>query len=84
MPTQYLKLEEVGEQVRLNQWQIDHRSSLLAVMLHHTIDHSSNDSWNGDAAEEEEQGEEPSASGGLWEEGGQVMDTTDTVIPVTS
>ncbi len=40
---QYLKLEEDGEQSRLNQWQIDHRGSLLAVMLHHTIDHERNE-----------------------------------------
>lgn len=37
--TQYLKLEEVSEQSRLHQWQIERRGSLLAVMLHHTIRH---------------------------------------------
>lgn len=36
---QYLKLEELSEQSRLNQWQMDCRNSLVAVMLHHTIDH---------------------------------------------
>lgn len=36
---QFLKQEEVGEQIRLNQWQMSHRSSLLATMLHHTIQH---------------------------------------------
>jgi len=35
----YLKLEEVSEQSRLHQWQIERRGSLLAVMLHHTIRH---------------------------------------------
>ena len=37
--TQYLKLEDVNEQSRLHQWQINCRSSLLAVMLHHTVNH---------------------------------------------
>ena len=32
-------MEDEGEQSRLLQWQNDHRGSLLAVMLHHTIDH---------------------------------------------
>ena len=36
---QFLKLEEVGEQIRLHQWQIEHRESFLAVMLHHTVAH---------------------------------------------
>ena len=36
---QYLKLEELNEQSRLNQWQINCRSSMLAIMLHHTVDH---------------------------------------------
>ena len=40
--TQYLKLEEVNEQSRLHQWQIERRGSLLAVMLHHTIRHDDN------------------------------------------
>lgn len=44
---QYLKLEEVSEQTRLNEWQIKHRSSLLAVMFHHTTNHSEQASWNG-------------------------------------
>ena len=44
---QYLKLEEVGEQTRLQQWQVDHRHSLLAIMYHHTVDHSKKSSWNG-------------------------------------
>lgn len=35
----YLKMEDEGEQSRLLQWQNNHRGSLLAVMLHHTIDH---------------------------------------------
>ena len=37
---QYLKLEELSEQLRLNQWQVEHRHSLMAIMLHHTVDHS--------------------------------------------
>ena len=53
LPLQYLKLEEVGEQVRLNQWQIQHRSSLLAVMFHHTVDHEQEASWNGDTGHED-------------------------------
>ena len=36
---QYLKLEDESEQSRLLQWQNEYRGSLLAVMLHHTIDH---------------------------------------------
>lgn len=36
---QFLKLEEVSEQIRLHQWQIEHRESFLAVMLHHTVAH---------------------------------------------
>jgi hypothetical protein len=36
---QFLKLEEVGEQIRLHQWQIEHRESFLSVMLHHTVAH---------------------------------------------
>lgn len=45
---QYLKLEEVGEYIRLNRWQVEHRCSLLAVMFHHTINHSEQSAWNGD------------------------------------
>ena len=37
---QYLKQEDISEQQRLLQWQIDYRGSLLAVLLHHTIDHT--------------------------------------------
>lgn len=40
MLLQYLKLEELSEQSRLNQWQMDCRNSLLAIMLHHTVDHN--------------------------------------------
>lgn len=40
LPTQFLKLEDVTEQIRLQQWQIQHRGSLMARLLHHTIDHS--------------------------------------------
>ena len=36
---QFLKLEDVGEQIRLHQWQIEHRESFLAVMLHQTVAH---------------------------------------------
>lgn len=36
---QFLKLEDVSEQCRLHQWQIEHRESFLASMLHHTISH---------------------------------------------
>ena len=43
---QYLKLEEVNEQCRLYQWQIDYRGSLLAVMLHHTVDHETEEDTN--------------------------------------
>ena len=38
--------------MRLNRWQIEHRSSLLAIMLHHTIDHTEQTSWNGDKTQE--------------------------------
>jgi len=52
-----LKLEELGEQTRLNQWQKAQRSSLLATMLHHTINHSSPSStWNGIGTKELESG----------------------------
>ena len=46
-PVQFLKLEDVSEQCRLHQWQIEHRESFLASMLHHTISHD-NDTlqWN--------------------------------------
>ena len=37
---QYLKLEELGEQMRLLQWQLSYRKSLMAILLHHTVDHS--------------------------------------------
>ena len=41
-------MEEVGEQIRLNQWQMSHRSSLLAIMLHHTTRHTdSSSTWEG-------------------------------------
>ena len=40
LPTQFLKLEDVTEQIRLQQWQIQHHGSLMARLLHHTIDHS--------------------------------------------
>ena len=43
---QYLKMEDEGEQSRLLQWQNDHRGSLLAVMLHHTIDHEKQSNAN--------------------------------------
>lgn len=36
----YLKLEDVSEQIRINQWQIENRGSLLPMMLHHTVDHT--------------------------------------------
>lgn len=36
----YLKLEDVSEQIRINQWQIENRGSLLPTMLHHTVDHT--------------------------------------------
>ncbi|XP_003387467.1 PREDICTED: CXXC-type zinc finger protein 1-like isoform X1 [Amphimedon queenslandica] len=36
----YLKLEELGEQMRLLQWQLSYRKSLMAILLHHTVDHS--------------------------------------------
>ena len=39
-PTQYLKLEDVSEQIRINQWQIENRGSLLPTLLHHTVDHT--------------------------------------------
>lgn len=71
---QYLKLEEVSEQTRLNQWQIEHRNSLLAVMFHHTINHEQESSWNGDTLEPEGDGEGREDGSGKEEE---LMDTVD-------
>ena len=50
---QFLKLEDVGEQCRLHQWQIQHRESFLAVMLHHTISHERGTSQQNDSKSEE-------------------------------
>ena len=37
---QYLKLDDIEEEIRINQLQIDQRNSLLAMLLNYTIDHS--------------------------------------------
>ena len=49
---QFLKLEEVGEQCRLHQWQIEHRESFLALMLHHTVAHEPDGQQNKNGSEE--------------------------------
>lgn len=36
----FLKLEDVGDQIRMYEWHIQHRGSLMAQLLHRTIDHS--------------------------------------------
>ena len=37
---QFLKLEDVGDQIRIEEWHIQQRGSLMAQLLHYTIDHS--------------------------------------------
>ena len=37
---QFLKLEDVGDQIRIEEWHIQQRGSLVARLLHYTIDHS--------------------------------------------
>ena len=38
--SQFLKLEDVGDQIRMEEWHIQRRGSLAARLLHYTIDHS--------------------------------------------
>ena len=37
---QFLKQEDVKDQIQVSQWHIQHRGSLMARLLHHTIDHA--------------------------------------------
>lgn len=51
---QFLKLEDVGDQIRMEEWHIQQRGSLMAQLLHYTIDHSKEK----EKEEREEQAEE--------------------------
>ena len=56
---QFLKLDDVGDQMRLHKWHIQHRGSLMARLLHHTIDHAREREMEERGGEKEgEEGEE--------------------------
>ena len=56
---QFLKLDDVGDQMRLHKWHIQHRGSLMARLLHHTIDHARDREMEERGGEKEgEEGEE--------------------------
>ena len=43
---QFLKLEDVGDHIRIEEWHIQYRGSLMAQLLHYTIDHSKEEARN--------------------------------------
>ena len=65
---QFLKLEEVGDQIRLHKWHVQHRGSLMARLLHHTIDHT----------KEREAGETGESPEQMEEEEEKIVDTDDS------
>lgn len=73
-----MKLEDVGDQIRLQEWHMQHRGSLMARLLHHTIDHSRET----DSMEEEKSQEEGERQGERQDEGALETDINNSLIVV--
>ena len=54
---QFLKLEDVGDHIRIEEWHIQYRGSLMAQLLHYTIDHSKEEARNEGGEEMEDIGD---------------------------